>query len=92
MNTLAALLTIAVLGVVVLLISAPLRRGGRASAATHTDLVALEAAREAKYREIRDCELDYRTGKLSDEDFAAVDRGLRAEAMGILRRIEELDR
>ena len=28
----------------------------------------LEAAREAKYREIRDAELDYRTGKLSDDD------------------------
>ncbi len=92
MNTLAALLTIVVLGAVVLLISAPLRRSGRASDAQHTDRATLEAAREAKYREIRDCELDYRTGKLSDEDFAAVDRGLRAEAMGILLRIEELDR
>ncbi len=26
----------------------------------------LDAAREAKYREIRDTELDWRTGKLSD--------------------------
>ena len=91
MNTLAALLTIVVLGAVVLLISAPLRRSGRASGAQPTDRAALEAAREAKYREIRDCELDYHTGKLSDEDFAAVDRGLRAEAMGLLRRIEELE-
>jgi len=90
-NTLAALLTIVVLGAVVLLISAPLRRSGRASGAQPTDRAALEAAREAKYREIRDCELDYHTGKLSDEDFAAVDRGLRAEAMGLLRRIEELE-
>ncbi len=35
----------------------------------------LEAARDAKYREIRDAELDLRTGKLSDEDYGAIDRG-----------------
>ena len=33
----------------------------------------LEAAREAKYREIRDAELDHQTGKLSDADFEAID-------------------
>ncbi len=33
----------------------------------------LEAAREAKYREIRDAELDHQTGKLSDEDFEALE-------------------
>ena len=37
----------------------------------------LEAAREAKYREIRDAELDYRTGKLSEADWRALDRELR---------------
>jgi hypothetical protein len=51
----------------------------------------LEAAREAKYRELRDLELDYRTGKLSDEDFAALDRGLRAEAIVILHQLDELE-
>ena len=48
----------------------------------------LEAAREAKYREIRDAELDYRTGKLSREDYEAIDRALRAEAIEILNRLE----
>ncbi len=48
----------------------------------------LEAAREAKYREIRDAELDYRTGKLSREDYDAVDGELRAEAIEILDRLE----
>ena len=39
------------------------------------DTVAeLEAAREAKYRELRDAELDHRTGKLSDADYAELDR------------------
>jgi hypothetical protein len=48
----------------------------------------LEAAREAKYREIRDTELDYRTGKLSREDYEAIDADLRAEAIDILNRLE----
>jgi hypothetical protein len=48
----------------------------------------LEAAREAKYREIRDAELDYRTGKLSREDYEAIDSALRAEAIEILNRLE----
>jgi hypothetical protein len=51
----------------------------------------LEVAREAKYREIRDTELDYRTGKLSQEDFAATDGALRAEAVEILDRLASLD-
>ncbi len=49
----------------------------------------LEAAREAKYREIRDAELDYHTGKLAREDFEAIDRELRAEALEILNRLEQ---
>jgi hypothetical protein len=50
----------------------------------------LEAAKEAKYREIRDAELDYRTGKLSEEDWRALDRELRAEAIDLLHRLDEL--
>jgi hypothetical protein len=48
----------------------------------------LESEREAKYREIRDAELDYRTGKLSREDYETIDRELRAEAIEILNRLE----
>jgi hypothetical protein len=48
----------------------------------------LEAERESKYREIRDSELDYRTGKLSREDYEAIDVQLRAEALEILNRLE----
>ena len=50
----------------------------------------LEAAKEAKYAEIRDAELDFRTGKLSEEDWRAQDRALRAEAIEILRRLDAL--
>jgi len=54
------------------------------------DAVAeLEAARDAKYREIRDAELDRRTGKLSQPDYEAVDRSLRAEAVEILKALDE---
>jgi cytochrome c-type biogenesis protein CcmF len=52
----------------------------------------LEAAREAKYREIRDAELDYRTGKLSDEDYLAIDGALRVEALTILDRLGDLEK
>jgi hypothetical protein len=50
----------------------------------------LEAAKEAKYREIRDAELDHRMGKLSDADWRATDRELRAQAIEILRALDEL--
>jgi hypothetical protein len=46
----------------------------------------LEAQKEAKYREIRDAELDHAAGKLSDEDFAILDAELRREAVDILDR------
>jgi hypothetical protein len=48
----------------------------------------LEAAREAKYRELRDAELDHRTGKLSDADYAELDASLRAEAIEIMRALD----
>jgi len=46
----------------------------------------LDAQKEAKYREIRDAELDHAAGKLSDEDFAILDAELRSEAVEILDR------
>ena len=49
----------------------------------------LEARKEAKYREIRDAELDHAQGKLSDEDWRAADAELRAEAIEILRQLDE---
>jgi hypothetical protein len=78
-----------VLALVVLLVSAPLRGRRSAEASESAALADLEAARDAKYREIRDAELDYRTGKLSEADWRALDRGLRAEAVEILRRLDE---
>jgi cytochrome c-type biogenesis protein CcmF len=56
-------------------------RGRRRGALVRTEA---DARKEAKYREIRDAELDHAVGKLSDEDFAAVDAELRREALEIL--------
>jgi hypothetical protein len=81
-----------ILAGVVLFVSAPLRRGPRAEARTSAELADLEAAREAKYREIRDAELDHRTGKLSDEDYARIDNALRGEAIEILHSIDTISK
>ena len=91
MDVLAPLIVIVLLAVVVWLVSGPLRAG---ASATEDPQVGrredLEAAKEAKYREIRDAELDLRTGKLSEGDWRVIDRDLRAEAMELLRRLDEL--
>jgi hypothetical protein len=86
MELLAFLTLVLLVGAVV---TTPLRRhatGGALDAPT----AALEAARDAKLREIHDNELDHATGKLSDRDFATVDAALRADAAGLLRDLEEL--
>ena len=91
MDVLALLIVVALLAIVVIVVSAPLRRGVAADdERLATRIADLEAAKEAKYREIRDAELDYRTGKLSEKDWRALDRELRAEAMDLLRRLDEL--
>jgi hypothetical protein len=68
----------------------PLRRGAEIDRREDDRRAALEAAKEAKYREIRDAELDLRMGKLSEEDWRAIDGELRAQAISILREIDRL--
>jgi membrane protein implicated in regulation of membrane protease activity len=85
------LIVVLLLAAVVAVVSAPLRarRGGPGEdPGREADVAALEAAKEAKYREIRDAELDYRTGKLSEEDWRALDEQLRGEAVEILQRLD----
>ena len=88
---LVILVILVVLGAVVWYVSAPLRaRGSEPERGAADDLVAeLEARKEAKYREIRDAEMDLRTGKLSEEDHRVLDRQLRSEAMDVLRALDE---
>jgi hypothetical protein len=85
---LALILLAALVAVVVL---RPLRSDDRAELREATRIEELRAAKEAKYREIRDAELDHRMGKLSREDWRAVDRDLRGEAIEILRELDALE-
>ena len=80
-----AVLAVAVAFVVV----GPLRRPPEAESDEARRRV-LEESKEAKYREIRDAELDREMGKLSDADWRVVDRELRAQAIEILRQIDDL--
>jgi hypothetical protein len=76
---------------VALVVLQPLR--SRAGAGGLADPRAdLEAAKESKYREIRDAELDFRMGKLSEPDWRALDAELRGQAIAILRELDRLDR
>ena len=61
-------------------------RGRRKGALVRTETDALK---EAKYREIRDAELDHAAGKLSDEDYAILDAELRKEAVEMLDELEQ---
>lgn len=91
----AYLIALVLIFAVVVIVTSPWRRSAAAADAAHageksTEREDLEAARDAKYREIRDAELDLQTGKLSDADFDAVDSTLRSEAIAILRRLDKL--
>jgi hypothetical protein len=84
-----AIVILALLAAVV--IAAPLRLGPAVDAREDERRAALEAAKEAKYREIRDAELDFRMGKMSEPDYRVTDRELRSQAVAILREIDEMD-
>jgi flagellar biosynthesis/type III secretory pathway M-ring protein FliF/YscJ len=91
-DALAVVLLFVVLLAAVALVVAPLRRGHvTREGADVARREELEVAKEAKYREIRDTEMDFRTGKLSEGDYRALERQLRAEAVEILRELDALD-
>jgi hypothetical protein len=86
-----ALALILLAGAVAFVVLKPFRTDPAALEHTEDERrAALEAAKEAKYREIRDAELDHRMGKLSQEDWRATDRELRAQAVTILKQIDDL--
>jgi hypothetical protein len=68
----------------------PLLRGPGVDRREDERRAGLEAAKEAKYREIRDAELDFRMGKLTDADYRTTDRELRGQAIEILRELDAL--
>jgi hypothetical protein len=90
-DVLALLVIVVVLVAVLAIVAAPLRPGARLRVRSDAadEIAELEARKEAKYREIRDAEMDLRTGKLSEEDHRVLDRQLRAEAVVILTALDD---
>jgi hypothetical protein len=76
--------------IVAAVVLGPLREGAAIDRTEDEKRATLEAAKEAKYREIRDAELDYRMGKMSEADWRTTDRELRAQAIEILRALDDL--
>ena len=91
MSVLAAMLTLMLLAAVMAVVSRPLLIARKPDESDTPKRSELEAEREAKYREIRDAELDYRTGKLSEADWRGMDRALRAEAVELLKRLDTVE-
>ena len=88
------LLVLVIVACLAAFVSVPLRRGGGAEPEAGSEdprRAELEARKEAKYREIRDAELDREQGKLSHEDWARADAELRREAIEILRELDQVD-
>ena len=85
---LALILLAAVVAAVVL---NPLKTRGEPERQEESRIEELQAAKEAKYRELRDAELDHGMGKLSKADWRSVDRDLRGEAIEILRELDRLE-
>jgi membrane protein implicated in regulation of membrane protease activity len=86
-----ALALLVLAAIVAAVLAVPLRRRGEEERREETRLAELRAAKEAKYREIRDAELDHQMGKLSRDDWRVVDRDLRGEAIEILRELDRLE-
>lgn len=85
MEILSALILFAVVAVFVF---HPILPGRTTDGGAETRVEELEARKEAKYRELRDTELDYAAGKLSDEDHRDRRATLRSEAAEILRQLD----
>jgi hypothetical protein len=84
-----ALLFVLLVTALVVFVTRPLR-GDAAGSREDPRIAELEARKEARYREIRDGELDHAAGKLSDEEFGRQDAELRREAAEILRELDRL--
>lgn len=88
------LIAIVVVALVALFVTVPLRRAsapvGEGRDAGRA-LATLEVRKQAKYREIRDTEMDRAQGKITVADFELQDAELRAEAIAILKEIEEIE-
>jgi flagellar biosynthesis/type III secretory pathway M-ring protein FliF/YscJ len=87
-------LALLIVAAVVWFVSVPLRRTREQSEAASSRIedprvAALEARKEAKYREIKDAELDREQGKLSQADWSRQDAELRRDAIAILKELDD---
>jgi hypothetical protein len=88
-------LALVIVVIVAWFVAGPLRNSGGRTDVAEAELedpaiAEAEARKEAKYREIRDAELDRRQGKLSEADWRRQDAELRREAIEILKRLDRL--
>lgn len=83
------LVGLAVAAAVGLWVAAPLRGHHRSLVTPDQESADLVEAKEAIYRSILDLEFDLKTGRAVPEQYAAMRRQLEAEAVSILRRLEQ---
>lgn len=82
---------IVLMAAVAAFVSYPFWGKKRASRSEDPEVAGLVAARESKYREIRDAETDLASGKLSPADFDQVNAELRRDAVGILKDLDQAE-
>ncbi|MGH2958581.1 MAG: hypothetical protein ACRDKE_03180 [Solirubrobacterales bacterium] len=86
---LEVLLTLAMVSIVVSFLAWPIIKGVD-ERVVDAERAELEDAKQAKYREIKDAELDRKSGRMTEEQWQTTDRELRREAMQILAKIDTL--
>jgi cytochrome c-type biogenesis protein CcmH/NrfG len=80
---------ILLLFLVAVVVVRPLQGERENQAAVDSRRASLEVARESKYREIRDAQLDFQMGKLSASEYRDTDRELRRQAIEILYALDQ---
>lgn len=88
-EVLDALLIFALGLIVAGFVTSPFWSGRETVTPEDPEVARLEAAREAKLREISDAEIDFKSGKMSREEHDRIDAELRNEAVAILRELDQ---
>jgi hypothetical protein len=83
------LLTIVMISTVVTFLAWPILKGVDEKV-VDAERAELEDAKQAKYREIKDAELEFKAGRMTEDQWHTTDQELRREAMLILAKIDTL--
>jgi hypothetical protein len=86
---LQVLLTVLMISTVVTFLAWPVLKGVD-ERVVDAERAELEDAKQAKYREIKDAELEFKAGRMTEDQWHTTDRELRREAMQILAKIDTL--